>query len=312
MKLNVNKFAQAAGCLSPPVQAALLRQAAFFNGIAQDIRLRAERPVAVACGGKTYFLTRAGNPTDLPCGDLLTAHREDVDATFQRICNYSVYARQKEIVNGFITLSGGHRAGICGTAVLNDNGITNIRAVSSINLRIAGERKGCAKGLYESIGSRGSVLICGEPCSGKTTVLRDLARTLSIDGGQNVSLIDERGELAAVCDGVPQNDVGLCDVFDGYPKGEAIRQALRTMSPQVVICDEIGGKSDVAAVRDCLHRGVRLIATAHARNETELFGSAHLKEILQTGAFAAFVFLSGRNRAGEVSAVVRAGERRAA
>ena len=304
-----SRFAQAAGCLSPPLFRALSKHFGRLEDEAQEIRLRVGRPVAVVCPGKTLYLTQSGSLTDLPDGDLLTSRREDVESTFQRICDYSVYARKREIINGFITLRGGHRAGICGTAVTDSTDIVNVRDITSINIRIAREHIGFAHGIFRAIKyDSGGVLLCGAPCSGKTTVLRDLARLFSTADGAGVSLIDERGELAAVTAGVPQNDVGMCDVFDGYPKAQAMEQALRSMSPGIIICDEIGSEQDVRAVRQCVNSGVRLIATAHARSKDELLSRPALKRILSTGAFSTIIFLRGRERAGEVAKVFREGE----
>ena len=306
MNGSVNsRFLQAAGCLSPPLLSALKNHISVLENKAQEIRLRAGKPLAVVCPDKTCFVTESGGLTDMPNGDLLTVSRADIDATFQRICEYSVYARQREIVGGFVTMKSGHRAGICGTAVTSNGGITNVRDLTSINIRIARERLGCAEKLFRSIRNSPGALICGEPCSGKTTVLRDLARLFSTVDCANVSLIDERGELASVSCGIPQNDVGLCDVFDGYPKAQAMEQALRCMSPQLIICDELGGYDDVQAVRGCVNSGVRLIATAHAKSMTELKRRPALRRLLNTGAFSDIVFLSGRSRAGEVSELVR-------
>lgn len=244
---------------------------------------------------------------------MLIARREDIEATFQRICDYSVYARKREIVNGFVTLRGGHRAGICGTAVADSSDIVNVRDITSINLRIAREQIGCANGIFQKIRyDSGGVLLCGAPCSGKTTVLRDLARLFSTADGACVSLIDERGELAAVTSGVPQNNVGMCDVFDGYPKAQAMEQALRSMSPNIIICDEIGSEQDVRAVRQCVNSGVRIIATAHARSKAELCSRPALKRILSTGAFSTYIFLRDREHAGEVSEVLKEGVKIAA
>ena len=308
-----NRFAQAAGCLSPPMFSALSGHFTRFEHVAQEIRLRSGRPVAVVCPGKTVYLTQSGGLTDLPNGDLLIARREDIEATFQRICDYSVYARKREIINGFVTLRGGHRAGICGTAVADSSDIVNVRDITSINLRIAREHIGCANGIFQKIKyDNGGVLLCGAPCTGKTTLLRDLARLLSTAEGTCVSLIDERGELAAVTSGVPQNDVGMCDVFDGYPKAQALEQALRSMSPDVIICDEIGSEQDVHAVHQCVNSGVRLIATAHARSKAELYSRPKLKRILSTGAFSTFIFLRDREHAGEVLEVLREGVKIAA
>lgn len=303
------RLAQAASCLGPPISRLLEPHFPLLEESAQEIRLRVDRPLCVKCGDKSYFITNSGSLTDLPCGDLYRTGLREIDSSFQRICNYSVYARQREIINGFITLAGGHRAGICGTAVVRDGRIINIRDISSVNLRIAREHRGCAGELYRLIKHRaGGVLICGEPCSGKTTVLRDLARSLSADGGSAVSLIDERGELAATVSGVAQNDVGLCDVFDGYPKAYAMEQALRTMSPQTIICDEIGSPSDVSAAIRVQSSGVRIIASAHARSRKELFERIYLRKLLDLGVFSTVVFLRGRARAGEIAEITGDGD----
>ena len=225
-----------------------------------------------------------------------------LDEVVRKICEYSVYSRQNEIVNGFITLRGGHRAGICGTAVLRDGEMSNVRCISSVNLRFAREIRGSADQLLHSVKDiSGGVLICGEPSSGKTTLLRDLARQLSAD--RNVALIDERGELAACIGGMPQNDVGLCDVYDGYPKAEAMRHAVRTMSPDVLICDEIGTDEE-ASLRNCLRGGVAVIATAHIRHREEL----RRHPAFRTGAFSTVVFLSGRQNVGEIISVQSVGD----
>lgn len=310
MNHDVNmRLAQAAGCLSPPLYRAAEPYFSNLENKAQELRLRLGRPLSIVCPKHTYFITRHGSLTDLPCGDLIKVSREEIQETFERLCDYSVYAHRREIVNGFVTLRGGHRAGICGTAVTDKDGMVNVRDISSINLRIAREHKGCADAVFKAVKNDfGGVLLCGAPCSGKTTLLRDLARKISLSERQNVSLIDERGELAATTAGEAQNDVGLCDVFDGYPKAQAMEQALRTMSPQVIVCDEIGSREDVRTVRQALNSGVRIIAAAHARTKQELFARQGLRELLSTGAFSTVIFLQGRERAGEISEIFR-GER---
>lgn len=307
---NKGRFLQAVCCLCPPVQKKLVPLAPRLCDCAQEIRLRVNRPLAVVCPDITYYVTLQGGLASTPIeNNMYKVTRADIADTFHNICNYSVYTRQNEIINGFVTMHGGHRAGICGTAVFNDGKITNIRDISSINVRIAREHKGCAKRLLDSLKSIDKgVLICGAPCSGKTTVLRDIARILSTEGGRNISLIDERGELAGTTFGVFQNDIGYCDVFDSYKKSEAMMQAIRSMAPDIIICDEIGSDDDVKAVEHSVNCGVKIIATVHSSDEYELRQKDNIRRIVKTGAFSKIVFLSNKNAPGEVVKILKAGD----
>lgn len=191
---NEKRFTAALNCLCKNISRRLLPLAPKLSDSVQEIRLRLSRPLTLVCPDNTYYLTQNGGLSNtILDGAMLVVSKADIVDTFNNICNYSVYNRQNEIVNGFVTMYGGHRAGICGTAVVNNGKIVNIRDITSINVRIAREHKGCADSLYNKIiAVSGGVLICGAPCSGKTTVLRDLARLLSTKGKKNVALIDER------------------------------------------------------------------------------------------------------------------------
>lgn len=277
---------------------------------AQEIRLRSGRPIVLSLPEGPLFMTSVGSPVFSPCTGLLCADKHDVEEAFRIICDCSVHSHQREIQNGFVTLRGGHRAGICGTAVTEGGFISNIRDISSINLRIARDIKGAANevaGIIEFGGRVTGTLIFGPPGCGKTTVLRDLARKLStgIHGKlYRVAVIDERGEIAATFKGQPQNDLGpCCDVLDGYPKGEGIMQAVRCLSPDVVICDEIGGEEDEKAIEQSLNAGVTVIASAHAGSLPELMARPQTARLLATGAFKTVVCLAGKERPGVISGV---------
>lgn len=303
---QLQRYRQVISCLSPPVKAVLSAREARLAPTLREIRLRADRPIHLVTGTGSFFLTQSGMLTPFYTDSLFCATREDVQQTLQAICDYSLYSRQQEIVSGYVTLKGGHRAGLCGTAVLTDGKITNIRELSSLNLRVAGEYIGCADALLRQTGDlHGGLLLCGAPCSGKTTLLRDLARQLSYEA--TVSLIDERGELAACIQGVPQNDVGMCDVYSGYLKASAMEQAIRAMSPEYLICDELGG-DDTEAIRECVRSGVAVIATVHARDADELKARKALRELLETGAFEKAAFLAGREQVGRVRKCVGTGD----
>lgn len=303
MKEDLFRYRQALSCLAQPLRGYLLDNGNVLADKITEIRLRVNRPVCVQCTSERLYITASGRLSPFYSDSLLKADRQMLESAVHTICEYSVYSRQNEISEGFVTLLGGHRAGICGTAVMRGGVISNIRDISSLNLRFAREVRGCADNLLRRISNiKSGVLVCGAPNSGKTTFIRDLARQLSYR--YKISLIDERYELAACVGGEPQNDVGLCDVYCGYPKAAAMIQAVRSMSPEIIICDEIGSAEEFDALAECRRCGVSVIATAHAENaDSMIFG-----QLLDTNAFSTAVFLKDR----EVSAVKSLGERRAA
>ena len=259
----------------------LVRQGEIPRSELAEIRLRAGRPaVAVSVNGRSCVCSRA-------------VTREELESCFMELCRYSVHSYAREIAEGYITLDGGNRAGFCGTAVIKDGRLASLRDISSINLRIAHEAKGCAIPLYNAVFEPlpHSLLICGKPMSGKTTLLRDLARL--IGEKRKVALIDSRGELAAVCGGVPKLDVGLnTDVLNGYPREEGMSIALRTLSPEVIMCDEIGG--DFHAIEQCISCGVKLVATVHAGSVDELLRRNETARLIKLFDYAALLSDKGR------------------
>ncbi len=222
-----------------------------------EIRLRAGRPcVSVDVFGKMTT-----------CSAKFSA--EEIAECFAEICRYSVYSFEDEIARGYVTLDGGHRVGICGTAVTKQGKIASFKDISGLNIRIAHEVFGCADELYERVFSKEpcSLLLGGKPMSGKTTVLRDLARRLG--ERRKVVLIDSRGELSASVRGTPTLDIGLnTDALCGCEKSEGIMLAIRSLSPEIIICDEIG--NDEAALEQAMFCGVKMIASAHAASLCEL------------------------------------------
>lgn len=271
----------------------------------QEIRLRVNRPVAIYCSNRMYYITEKHQITTTIMADkMLIATGKDIAETFQNICGYSVYSHQNEIKDGFITMYGGHRAGICGTAVYHHGQLSNIRDISSINIRVARQINGAANKLMQALGENlNGILLCGAPASGKTTILRDLARQLSSNSSLKVTVIDERGELAGTCKGVCQNDLGQSDVLDGYAKGEGIMQALRCLSPDLIICDEVGTKDDVTAIEESLNAGVSVIASIHAGTKREFLKRPQAKKLMETGAFSKLVFLKSRSEPGEIKEI---------
>lgn len=244
--------------------------------------------------------------------ELLIPTPEELQTSFHALCGYSVYSHQPEIKSGFVTALGGHRVGICGTAVRDGRDMTGIRDLSSMNIRVARQVAGAADELLHKLESlSGGLLLAGAPSSGKTTILRDLARQLSL--GQTcemkkVVVVDERGELAGTCGGIPQNDLGLCDVLDGYAKGEGILQAVRCLSPDFIICDEVGGLEDIAAIEEGLNAGVSMVASIHAGSMPELMRRSQYRRLLATGAFRWVALLQTRASPGKLQGIYQVGD----
>lgn len=307
---NEGRFVLAIRSLSQNIYQRILPLSQKFCDTAQEIRLRVNRPVAVVCPDTTYFLTEKGGLTNtILDGSMLTVSRGDLTDTFHNICNYSVYSKQSEIINGFVSMHGGHRAGICGTAICEGDKVINISDISSINIRIAREHKECSRAVIDTLNPDfGGVLICGAPCTGKTTLLRDMARILSTEYGKRISLIDERGELAGTSSGILQNDIGLCDVFDLYDKPSGIIQAIRSMSPDIIVCDEIGTQRDIDAVEYSVNSGVSFISTLHCSSVDELRRKDNIRKLVSCGGFKTLVFLDNRASAGRVSKIMRVGD----
>ena len=310
---KASRFDQAAAGLCPHIQKLLSQLPLSIKQSALEIRLRVGAPIALTCPGYTWFVDEQSRLSNLPAaGAKITAG--DISDSVVRLCAYSVHSHQEEMKQGYISMAGGHRAGLCGSAVLKDGEITAVRDISSLNIRIAQQVRGAADALMREIFCRQltGVLIAGAPCSGKTTVLRDLARQLgSGNAGRyvKVAVVDERGEIAAVQDGVPQNDMGYsCDILNGYSKREGILLAVRTLSPQVIICDEIGSEAEAEQLIECMHSGVHIVASAHAATLQELLRRPHIRRLIYEGAFEQVVLLEGGEMPGKIQSIERAGD----
>ena len=230
--------------------------------------------------------------------------------TFNRLCCYSVHSHLGSIVNGYITMQGGHRAGIVGTAVRNSMGeVTSIRDISGINIRVSREVIGCSDSIIENLYSNQAVscIIAGPPSSGKTTVLRDLVRRLSTNvygKAYKISVIDERQEIACMNGGIAQNDIGInSDVLSCYPKKQAIMTAIKTMSPDIIAVDEVGENSEIEAIRLGVNSGVKFIVTIHACDYEEIIFRPQIEMLLNTYSFDKLILLNTGENLGSVKAI---------
>lgn len=285
---NFKNFDSAVSFLSPRLKDSLLTLNDDTKKEACEVRVRVGQKLQVICKNKSITVPVKNFAEQ-------NVDKFDIKESFNALCRYSVYSFQTQICQGFITYGAGHRVGICGTAVVENGNISNIRNITSLNIRIARQAIGCAKDIFNCIRqSLGGVLIVGKPSSGKTTAIRDLAQLLSLKTDseiQNVVIADERNEIAAACEGVLNFDVGLSDVLTSYPKKDAVLHALRCMNPNWIICDEIGTEEDVESLNCCTNAGVKVVATMHAGSLGELLLRPQFNKIQKTHAFEKIIFL---------------------
>ncbi len=254
-----------------------------------ELRLRAGRPYAVMLAGSPVFLSDA-SVVSTPTERCLAPSQSDVAHTLARCSEYSLHKNAARLNAGYITMRGGHRVGVC--ASFNGEGEADPAAVHSLNIRVAGEVTGCADELVRLTQSDGlaSVLIAGPPLCGKTTLLRDFARIISSAPYlRKVVIADERQELAAMHEGTSPMALGACcDIIDGADKQTAFSIALRALSPEFIVFDELGNKDDFEIIERATARGVKLAASVHAEGAED---SAVLKELAATRAFDSIVTL---------------------
>lgn len=272
----------------------------LFTDKLQEIRIRADKPLILQIGNKEVVNEYV--PSD-----------QDIKMIIQRISNYSVYAFEEEIKNGYITIKGGHRIGICGRCVVENNQVKTIKNIASVNFRICREISGCSDKIMKYIIDAGEVIntiIISPPRCGKTTIIRDVAKNISngIKGlnltGKKVCVIDERSELGACYFGIPQMDLGMrTDILDGCPKSQGIIMAIRSMAPEVIVCDEIGTNKDVESILTALNSGVSLVTTIHGYGVEDLYNRAVFKDIVENKVFKRAIVLSNRSGAGTVECI---------
>ncbi len=310
---NAERFSQAVRVLSPRLTELFLLLSDDEKQTVREIRLRRGKPVVAVTESGVSFLHETGRLTNILSSLAVRTDDRELEEIFHRICSYSVYACKDAVNRGFVTVDGGHRAGVAGTAVTENGRITAVRDINCINLRVAREIKGAADEIFRRCFSDGfsGLIVAGPPSSGKTTVLRDLARQLSGEERgilAKVLVCDERGEIGAVHNGRVQNDLGInCDVLTSYPKSEGIIIGLRSFSPDIIICDEIATDEEAEAIESGLCSGVHFALSVHAMNKSDLQSKPIVRRLLKTGCFGNVVLLSGK-RVGTAEGFFTAGD----
>ena len=279
----IERFEQAAALLPQMHRNSALQIPDWQKATAEELRLRVGRPMTI--------LLPEGEI--LAKGHLLPVTRKDLEQVCNSATEYSPYAFQESIREGFLTVQGGFRIGLCGCAIVRNGINTGLRDYSSAIIRISREQIGLADQVLDRVLSNGqfvSTLILASPGLGKTTLLRDLVRQLSNGSADcsayRVALADERGEVAAMYHGEPQMDVGIhTDILDACPKAIAIPMLLRSANPQIIAVDEITVREDLQAMEQAANCGVKLLATIHAADRRELMEKPLFRRLMEMKVF---------------------------
>lgn len=257
----------------------------------EEIRIRNERKIRVKSNDSEEILN-------------VIVTKEDTIRILQSICENSIYSYQNKIAEGFVTIKGGHRVGICGTAVIENEKVINISHVFSLNFRIAREILECSKEVKKIIYENGEIynsIIFSSPGKGKTTILRDLIRELSKE--KNIGIVDERSELCSMYNGIPQKNIGeKVDIIENAKKSVGLKMLVRTMAPDIVVADEIGTLEDVDAIHYAITSGVKGIFTAHGNSIDDVKLNPILQKLFEMNLIQKIIFLDEKCK-GKVKSV---------
>jgi stage III sporulation protein AA len=266
----------------------------------EEIRIRIDRPIEITMKGAPMFLS-------------YIIRQEDAFNLLNKISQFSIYTLEEELKRGYITVSGGHRIGLAGKVILEDGKVKAIRDIASFNIRIAKEKIGIAEKIIPFIFNHSwmHTMIVGPPQTGKTTLLRDIARIIS-SGNQEkgisaykVGIVDERSEIAGCVHGIPQMTFGhRLDVLDACPKAEGMMMMIRSMSPDVLVVDEIGRMEDAESIQEAVHAGIKLIMTTHGTSLEEAKNRPSLKSIIDQNIFQRFIVLSRAHGPGTITHIL--------
>ncbi|WP_353892387.1 stage III sporulation protein AA [Proteinivorax hydrogeniformans] len=288
-----------------PIRSALRVVLHNNHGKLEEIRLRVRRPLAVGIEGKDYYVSKDGK---INTSSPMIITKSQIESAKQLLFNYSYYSVEEELKNGFVTVKGGHRVGVIGKAVMQKGEIKTLKEISGLNFRIARQVSNLASKVMPYVFESGSFLntmIISPPNCGKTTLLRDMVRSLSDDFKFKVGVVDERSEIAACYQGQPQLDVGnRTDVLDGCPKDEGMTLMIRSMSPDIIATDELGREQDVVGVEHAITCGVGLLTTVHGLNLKDLMDKRWVKEVLDLDYFKRLIILSRTNGVGTVEEII--------
>lgn len=256
-----------------------------------ELRIRKDKPIIIYILSKPYFISSFGKLINHYIPTSIEISSEDFENLTDVLCNNSYHTKMNTMINGYITTKNGSRIGISSTAVKNDNRIVSVKDITSLNIRIAKDVANCSRQILNMlyVGNVPSIIVAGATASGKTSFLRDAAKLLSSGFSgeyKKISIIDERCEISSGF------DVGLnTDVLYGFEKAKGIEIAVRTLSPDIIICDEIGNEEELDSIKFGFSSGVSFMVSVHAKTQNNLLKGNIIKELIKTNEFDYIVLL---------------------
>ncbi len=286
-----------------------------FNREVLEIRLRVNQPLHLITYNDDFFVSLKGDKTSL-AENCFLVEQKDIQQALLILTENSLYAVERQLKEGFITIKGGHRVGFTGEAVMKGGKLKTINNINSLNYRLSREVIGSAAGVLAGVYNGKlkriyNTLIISPPLCGKTTILRDLVRIISTGckktgiKGFKTAVVDERSEIAGAYRGIAQSNIGLrTDLLDNCPKAAGMMLLIRSMSPEVIAVDEIGSREDMIAIREAVNAGVNLISTIHGRNLEEISCRPGMEKLFAEKVFKRFIILADKKGAGIIKKIL--------
>lgn len=289
--------------LARGIRAVLEQEALLFHDL-QEIRLRIGKPLMIIYKNTEWILPKKDVKKHL-------VTKEELRETLDYISHYSLYAYEPEMRQGFITIEGGHRVGMTGKVILENEQVKNMQYISSVNIRVAHEVIGCGNRVLPYLTKNKDMchtLIISPPRCGKTTLIRDLIRQISNGNvyvkGCTVGVVDERSELGGCHLGIAQNDMGMrTDILDCCPKAEGMILLIRSMAPRVLAVDEIGGEEETRAIEYAMQCGCKLLASIHGTGWEEIREKPGISRLVEQRRFERYIVLDNQKNPGTIRAV---------